>query len=388
MNENSFSVSEFIVYCNQTLDYAYADCVIEGEILNIKTSQGKWVFFDLKDSEASISCFIPIWNLRTELEDGMRVQIKGTPKITNFGKFSLTVKNIRPVGEGALKKSFELLKKKLEKEGLFDIVKKRPLPENISKIGVISSIESAGYADFIKILGERWSGLELQVCHTQVQGFSAPDQIIRATNYLNERSEVEIIAILRGGGSADDLSTFNDEKLVRAIAGSKIPVITGIGHEIDQSLSDFAADVIASTPSNVAQLITRDKNTVLHNHRLMIEKTRDLIFRNIANQKAFEEAFRDIKTKIYRELEQKNVETATKISNLSEQIRKNLKNLEATVLNLIKMVEKSNPERILKNGYVILSGKVELESKIKLETLDKNIEAIITSIKRKEKDEK
>ena len=183
--ENKFSVSEFIAYCNQTLEYAYTGCTIEGEVLNVKTSQNKWVFFSLKDEEGSIDCFIPIWQLRIPIEDGMKVLVRGTPKLTNWGKFSLTVQAIMPVGQGSIKKSFELLKQKLEKEGLFDPAKKRILPTNLSKIGVISSTQAAGYADFIKIINERWGGLELKVCHTQVQGLVAPDQIIRALNYLN-----------------------------------------------------------------------------------------------------------------------------------------------------------------------------------------------------------
>ena len=263
--ENKYSVSDFIAYLNQTLEYAYTGCVVEGEVSEMKTSQGKWVFFSLKDEGGSIDCFIPIWQLRVPIEDGMKIIVRGTPKLTNWGKFSFTVQAIQPVGQGNIKKSFELLKKKLEKEGLFAPEKKRPLPHNLTKIGIISSTQAAGYADFIKIINERWGGLELQVCHTQVQGLIAPDQIIRAINYLNERSEVEIIAIIRGGGSADDLACFNDEKLVRAIAASKIPIITGIGHEVDESLSDLAADIVASTPSNAAQILTKDKKTEIKN---------------------------------------------------------------------------------------------------------------------------
>ena len=268
--ETKFSVSDFIAYCNQTLEYAYTGCTIEGEVSEMKTSQGKWVFFSLKDEGGSIDCFIPIWQLRVPIEDGMKVLVRGTPKLTNWGKFSFTIQAIQPVGQGNIKKSYELLKKKLTAEGLFAPEKKRPLPRDLTKIGVISSAQAAGYADFIKIVNERWGGLEILVCHTQVQGLVAPDQIIRALNYLNEHSEVEVIAIIRGGGSADDLACFNDEKLVRAIAASKIPVITGIGHEVDESLSDLAADVVASTPSNAAQMLTKDKKAEIREFMLKV----------------------------------------------------------------------------------------------------------------------
>jgi exodeoxyribonuclease VII large subunit len=362
--ETKFQVSEFIAYCNQTLEYAYSNCVIEGEVSSLKTSQGKWVFFDLKDDGGSISCFIPVWSLRVPVEDGMKVVVKGTPKITEWGKFSFTVQQIMPVGQGNIKKSFELLKKKLEKEGLFDPAKKRPLPRDLTNIGIISSTQAAGYADFIKIVNERWGGLNLQVCHTQVQGLAAPDQIIRALNYLNEHSEVEVIAIIRGGGSADDLACFNDEKLVRAIAASKIPVITGIGHEVDESLSDLAADVVASTPSNAAQMLTKDKKAEINNLHDNISRIKNTIISRIdllANDSNMK--VRSVATRIYSEIDSKT----------------------HFVLNLEKVLENLNPEKVLKNGYAIVTGKVEIGSTINVETLDYNIGAKVESLKKKEK---
>ena len=133
-----------------------------------------------------MGCFMMKFALRFPLEDGMKVCVRAIPKLTNWGKFSLTVQAVVPVGEGSLKKSFELLKKKLTAAGLFAPEKKRPLPENIVKIGVISSTQAAGYADFCKILNERWGGLTVLTAHTQVQGMTAADQIIRALKYFNE----------------------------------------------------------------------------------------------------------------------------------------------------------------------------------------------------------
>ena len=236
-NELIYSVTEFQAICNEILENAFTGVVIEGEIASYKLNQGKYVFFDLKDAESSVGCFMMAFAQRFPLEDGMKVRIRALPKLTKWGKFSLTVQAVMPVGEGSIKKSLELLKKKLTAEGLFAPERKRRLPEEIEKIGVISSTQAAGYADFCKILNERWGGLNVQVAHTQVQGIVAADQVIRALQYFNERSEVQVIALIRGGGSADDLAVFNDEKLVRAIAASKIPVITGIGHEVDTSLA-------------------------------------------------------------------------------------------------------------------------------------------------------
>ncbi|MDO4967755.1 MAG: exodeoxyribonuclease VII large subunit [Candidatus Saccharibacteria bacterium] len=360
--EDKFTVSEFIAYCNQTLEYAYSGCVIEGEVTSLKTSQGKWVFFDLKDEESSVNCFIPVWNLRVELSEGMKVLVKGTPKVTAWGKFSLTVQAIQPVGEGNIKKSFEALKKKLEKEGIFDAAKKRPLPRELSKIGVISSTQAAGYADFIKIINERWGGLEIFVCHTQVQGLAAPDQIIRALEYLNERSEVEVIAIIRGGGSADDLACFNDEKLVRKISSSKIPVITGIGHEVDESLSDLAADVVASTPSNAAQMLTKDKKAEISN-----------LHDNISR----------IKTQIISRVELAQNDIKMKTVGISAKILSNIESSIYKVDNLKRVLKSLNPENVLKNGYAIITGKIKVGEEIGIETEKSKIKAKISEIKEK-----
>lgn len=264
MEKLYLSVSDFVALTNQTLEYAYPSVEVVGEVSGFKVNQGKFVFFDIKDESASVGCFMMLFSLRTAIEDGMKVVVTAQPKLTQWGKFSLTVRNIQPVGEGSLKRSFELLKSKLEKEGLFKPDRKRSLPVLPTRIGVISSTQAAGYADFIKILDQRWGGLVIDVAHTQVQGAVASEQIIRALQYFNEGSKpLEVIAIIRGGGSLDDLSSFNDEPLVRAIASSRLPILTGIGHETDLSLADMAADVVASTPSNAAQILVPDKREFL-----------------------------------------------------------------------------------------------------------------------------
>ncbi len=263
MENTVLRVSDAIALLNQTLEYAYPTIVVEGEITSFKVNQGKFVFFDIKDDTATLGCFMMVFALRQPIEDGMRVRVVAQPKITQWGKFSLTVREIHLVGEGSLKRAFSLLQQKLEKEGLFSEERKRTLPSMPRRIGVISSLQAAGYADFIKILQARWGGMEVMVAHTVVQGVSAPPQIIKAIEYFNQMSDPpEVIAILRGGGSLDDLSAFNDEPLVRAIAGSRVPIVAGIGHEIDTSLADLAADVRAATPSNAAQLLVPDRQEV------------------------------------------------------------------------------------------------------------------------------
>lgn len=264
MENNPITVSDCIALVNQTLEYAYPAVLVEGEVGSFKVNQGKYVFFDLKDSESTLGCFMMVYQLRMPIEDGMRVQVVASPKLTKWGKFSLTIREIRPVGQGSIKRSFELLKAKLESEGLFDAERKRALPAMPSRIGVITSTQAAGYIDFITILNERWGGIEIEVANTQVQGAAAPAQIVRAIEHFNQMSlPPEVLVIVRGGGSADDLAVFNDEPLTRAIAGSRVPTLVGVGHEVDITLADLAADVRAATPSNAAQILVPDKREII-----------------------------------------------------------------------------------------------------------------------------
>ena len=359
MAEQVYSVSDFQAVLNQIMETAFSGVVVEGEVSSFKINQGKFVFFDLKDDQASVGCFMMKFALRFPLEDGMKVRVRAIPKLTNWGKFSLTVQAVVPVGEGSLKKSFELLKKKLTAEGLFAPEKKRPLPENIVKIGVISSTQAAGYADFCKILNERWGGLELQVAHCQVQGMVAADQIMKALSYFNERSEVQVIAILRGGGSADDLAVFNDEALVRAVAASKIPVITGIGHEIDESLCDLAADVVASTPSNAAQMLSRDRKEIVVAIRSDINRINNLL-----------------NTKI----DELIVDTRD-VLRVGRDIVVKITTIESEIAAQKRVLAQLNPDNVLERGYALIRGEAKVGNVVEITTYKQDIKAKVTEIK-------
>lgn len=267
--------SECVALVNQTLEMAYPTVLIEGEVASFKYSRDKYVFFDLKDDEATLGCFMMAWQLKTPLEDGMRIKVLAEPRLTRWGKFSLTIRQVMPVGEGSIKRAFELLKAKLEAEGLLDVTRKRILPEFPQTIGLIASVESAGYADFMKILNARWSGIAVEVANVQVQGMAGVGENIAAIEYFNQQAKpVDVLVIIRGGGSADDLAVYNDEGLARAIAGSRIPTLVGVGHEVDTSLADLVADVRAATPSNAAQIVVPDRREVaarLHANRTSLQ---------------------------------------------------------------------------------------------------------------------
>ena len=359
-HEVIYSVSDFIATSNDIFEKSFPSVLIEGEISSFKVNQNKFVFFDLKDEESVLGCFMTVWQLRFPLEDGMKVIAQVKPKLTNWGKFSLTVEKITPKGEGSLKKSLEILKEKLTREGLFDESRKRRIPQDLQKVAVISSTQAAGYADFIKIINERWGGLKIVVAHTQVQGMAASDQIIRAIDFLNSQSELpDVIAIIRGGGSADDLAVFNDEKLVRAVANSRVPIITGIGHEIDQSLCDLAADFAASTPSNVAQILTPNKFDEMRFLRSKILRTNDLLLSKIAELKKFNR--------------EKNQE-------IRNRILQNILDQKREVQAKKRILESYNPQNILAKGYALISGEIVTGKEITIKTIDKTITAEVKNV--------
>jgi len=363
MDESSLllSVSDFIAVTNQTLEYAYPTVSVEGEVASFKVNQGKYVFFDIKDQGGSIGCFMTVWQLRVPIEDGMKVIVTATPKLTQWGKFSLTVRAVRPSGEGNLKKSFELLRAKLEKEGLFALERKRRLPEIPHHVAVVSSTDAAGYKDFIKIVNDRWGGLKIDVAHVQVQGVGAPDQILRAIKYFNEQ-EPEVIVIIRGGGSADDLSAFNDELLVREIAASRIPTLVGVGHEVDVSLADLAADVRAATPSNAAQLLVPDKNEIIRNvrHRVTL-----LLPRTIQALERGQQNLRD------------TLETALAA------IRRRYDWYDDHIRYNRRVLSELDPRKVLARGYALIRGDLTVGKAIEIEKSDILIKAEVTHVDRK-----
>lgn len=364
MENLNLSVSDAIALINQTLDYAFPTLVIEGEVASFKVNQGKFVFFDIKDDTGTLGCFLMVYQLRQPLEDGMRVRVVATPKLTAWGKFSLTVREIQPVGEGSLKRAFELLKNKLETEGLFAPERKRALPSLPQRIAVISSTQAAGYADFIRILNERWGGVQVDVAHVQVQGFEAPKQIIRALTYFNEREELpEIIVIIRGGGSADDLAAFNDEPLVRAIAASRVPTVVGVGHEVDETLADLAADVRAATPSHAAQIIVPNRADAIRAVRHDVVR-----ISNIVDGAASE-----------------------LLANVRRLLRGALRAVDERLINLTgsltisrTVLEAYNPNAVLARGYAIVRGTVEVGATIEVEQLRQYITAEVKHVRQKQ----
>ncbi len=263
-----FSVAQFLAYVNDTFKAIWdpTQVALEGEVSGFRVSQGQWVNFDVKDDEALVSVFMVLRNLTVPLQDGMRVRLYGYPRIyPKYGKFSFSADRVEIVGEGGLRKALEMLRQKLASEGLFDLGRKRELPRFPKRIALIASRESAAYGDFIRILNERWNGLEIDLYHVLVQGKDAPESLVEAIERANKKDErtYDVLIVTRGGGSLEELMAFNDERVVRAIFASQIPTLVGIGHERDITLAEEVADVRGSTPTDCARRLVPDKRDVL-----------------------------------------------------------------------------------------------------------------------------
>ncbi len=244
-------------------DTLLMNVAVTGEISNLKYHSSGHVYFSLNDENSKVNCFLPSSYVRTlkyELGDGL--EITATGKINVYrkgGYYSLFVRNVQVAGEGGLSMAFQLMKEKLEKEGLFDPAHKQPIPAFPHKIGILTSSTGAAVKDIIKIIRSKNELVDIMVFPVQVQGDGAAADIAGMLKFVNDNyDDIDTLIVGRGGGSQEDLWAFNEEILARAIYDSRIPVISAVGHEIDFSISDFVADLRAETPTAAADIAVPD----------------------------------------------------------------------------------------------------------------------------------
>ncbi len=262
--QSVISVTQLSLYMNEVLksDEILRDVWVRGEISGCKTYNGH-CYFTLKDAEAKLACvFFKYARLRAaapDLRDGMAIAVNGYIAFyERDGKLQLYVERVEPLGNGELFLRFEHLKNRLESEGLFDPERKRPLPPQPSVIGIVTSPQAAALRDMLLVLRNRYPLARVILSPATVQGAEAPLAIANALDLLNEHGEAEVIIVGRGGGSIEELWAFNEEVVARAIARSRIPVISGVGHETDFTIADFVADQRASTPTAAATAAVPD----------------------------------------------------------------------------------------------------------------------------------
>ena len=253
------TVSELTRQIQDVLEATFDQLWVEGEVSNLRRPASGHLYFTLKDEESQIRAvlFRPAARaLKFDLEDGMHILCRARMNVYKpRGEYQLILDYAEPRGVGALQIAFEQLKAKLQAEGLFDPVHKKPLPFLPSRVGVVTSPSGAVIRDILNVTKRRFPSVHILVAPVRVQGAEAPAEIVEALHRLNETPGVDVIIVARGGGSLEDLMAFNDEGVARAIFASRIPVVSAVGHEIDFTIADFVADVRAPTPSAAAELV-------------------------------------------------------------------------------------------------------------------------------------
>jgi exodeoxyribonuclease VII large subunit len=292
----ALSVTELTAQIRGVVEPSFVNVWVQGEISNHRPAASGHAYFSLKDGGATISAAIFGWGSRRrpfDLKDGLQVLCRG--KVTLYaprGSYQLTVEHVEPLGAGALQIAFEQLKARLAAEGLFDVARKRRLPRFPQRIAVVTSPSGAAIQDMLNILARRAPQIRVTVIPAIVQGDNAPAQILRGLELANRHDLGDVVVLARGGGSIEDLWCFNDETLARAIAASRLPVISAVGHEIDFTISDFVSDLRAPTPSAAAEIVSgawvdaisqvRDASQRLRNAMIRDLQMRRQLFTHVA----------------------------------------------------------------------------------------------------------
>ena len=258
-----WSVSDLTGRIRDLLAGEFTDVFVEGEVSNAHAAQSGHLYFTLKDNNAQIRCVCfrtQLARLKFRPEDGLHVTVRGSISVYEArGEYQFYVEHVEPVGLGALQLAFEQLKKRLEAEGIFDPERKKSLPVLPQCVGLITSPRGAAVRDIVHILQRRFPNLHVVLYPVHVQGEGAAGEIVQAIRYFDRNQLADVLILARGGGSLEDLWAFNEEPVARAIMACAIPMITGIGHETDFTIADFAADIRASTPSAAAEMVVRTR---------------------------------------------------------------------------------------------------------------------------------
>ncbi|HUH62602.1 MAG TPA: exodeoxyribonuclease VII large subunit [Terracidiphilus sp.] len=402
-----YSVAELNTAIRAVLDSEFTDIWVSGEISGLKLAPSGHYYFTLKEREAQVRCVAfrsahRYWKFRPQ--DGMAVLARGRIDVYEArGEYQFLVESLEPQGVGALQVAFEQLKKKLAAEGLFAAERKRPLPRFPRRIGIVTSPRGAAIADMVKILTRRFPGLHLRLYPALVQGEGAVEEICRAIDYFSRTRWPDLVIVGRGGGSLEDLWSFNSEAVARAIARCSVPVISAVGHETDVTIADFVADLRAPTPSAAAEMAVclrdelleriaavRNKGTQAMRYRLVmlerrlrqqgIDRALNLLHRRIgrglqrvdeheyrmkervrAAIESRERARRALESRLQRfdirprlAADRRRLETAQ--ANLLQVMRRRLDRRRNTLDQLMAKLTQLSPLRILERGYAIVSN--------------------------------
>ncbi len=289
-----WKVRDLVAAVRTHVEREYSDAWVEGEISNFRAPDSGHLYFTLKDGGAQIRVVMfrsSARLLRFRPSDGLQVILRGRVTIyEERGELQISAEYIEPKGAGSLQLAFEQLKAKLEAEGLFAAERKKPIPPLPSRIGIVTSAQAAALSDILNILERRHHSVNVLIFPAQVQGESAALEVAAGVRHFNQHGNVDVIIIARGGGSAEDLASFNDEALARTVAASVIPVISAVGHETDFTIVDFVADLRAPTPSAAAELVIRSRQEIVENAAALHERlARAMRYRLLMGRQALTE---------------------------------------------------------------------------------------------------
>ena len=358
-----FSVSELNRIIKDLLEQTFYPFWIQGEVGNLTIHSSGHVYFTLKDSASQITAVFFRGGATAKqigLTEGMAVEVLG--RLTVYeprGQYQLVVDRIRPKGVGLLQQRFEELKRKLQAEGLFDAERKRPIPALPKCIGVVTSPEGAAIHDFLQILGRRFADAHVRIYPAAVQGDRAADQVVAGIEFLNAHQACDVIVVTRGGGSLEDLWPFNEEKVARAVVASQIPVISAIGHEVDFTICDYAADFRAPTPSAAAELVVGRKADFLERVEQLRGRLRGALLLKLSELRR--RVDRAARHPVFREPAHLVQRSQQRVDELTLRLERALRARHALALaRLDKSTAKLaalNPCAVLSRGYAILLDK-------------------------------
>jgi exodeoxyribonuclease VII large subunit len=361
--ENStqiITVSELTKEIRRTLEDSFQQVSVVGEISNFKSHiSGHW-YFSLKDSGAVINC--TMWKGFNQYvfftpQDGMKIIVNG--KLTVYpprGSYQLDIRSMKPAGLGELQEAFEKLKKKLEAEGLFDEKFKKPVPVFPSKIGIVTAIDGAAFRDLVSVAIRRYPLVELVIAPARVQGSGAAESIVNSIKLLNKSGDIDVIIVGRGGGSIEDLWAFNEEVVARAIFKSRVPTISGVGHEVDFTIADYVADLRAPTPSVAMELATPDAMEIENYIREFLLKSSRIIDEQIEEKNG--DILSLLKSYGFRLpleiVNKKSQQIDITISRILQSIERFSLVYDKKISLLAKSMETYDIQRSLKRGFVLV----------------------------------
>ena len=371
-SEKILSVSQLSAYIRQLFESnpLLARIRVVGELSNFRRHSSGHCYFTLKDATASLRCVMfrsRAQLLRFEPRDGQQIRVNGNVSIyERDGTYQLYADSMTLDGEGDLALAFARLKEKLLSEGLFDASRKKTLPLLPRAVGVATSLTGAALRDILSVAGRRHPGLPLFVANAQVQGEGASESIVQAIRLLERSGRVDVMIVGRGGGSTEELWAFNEEKVVRAVAAAKVPVVSAVGHQTDFTLTDFAADLRAATPSQAAELVVPDLLSLLRRVEMNRQRLRHLLQHQLTGRRLRLE--RCLSSALFRRPRDLLQERVVRLDQLAERLQTATQNLMRAKQNRLDLLQEKmaalNPLAVLQRGYsVVLNSDGQIVSK-------------------------